>query len=80
MKKSEVAKLMYGLQEYCRYVWDDSDDIGCPKCVANKGGVCDLFIPCYGVPHMWGITQADIERLRKQEIEAFICKGNCIGL
>lgn len=63
MKLSEAAKTMYDLQEYCRYVWEEMDATGCPKCVANKGGVCDLFVGCHGTPHMWGITQADIERL-----------------
>ena len=65
---AHIAKVMYDLQEYCRYTWDDVDDIslGCPNCVANKGGVCELFVACHGTPIMWCITQADIERLERE--------------
>lgn len=59
---ARIARVMYDLQEYCEFnFWEYA--IPCQKCAANKKGVCNLFVACHGIPKMWGITKADIERL-----------------
>ena len=63
MKLSEVAQIMYNLQEYCRGL-----------CHCSECDFCDDFceIGCVlriGSPEDWGITLADIERLKKKEYE-----------
>ncbi|MBQ6481722.1 MAG: hypothetical protein IJI45_11435 [Anaerolineaceae bacterium] len=75
MKKQEllhIARLMYNLQEYCIYEGDKSEEIPCEKCPAELNDLCKLFVPTRGIPRLWGITKADIERL---ENEANLEKG-----
>ena len=58
MKQSEVARIMYDLQEYCK--WLNSICNTCPLQWNNN--VCRLKkYPCE-----WGITKADIERLERE--------------
>ena len=69
MKKQDLlraARIMYDLQEDCAFkFWEFEEP--CKECAANKGDdVCDLFVACHGIPQMWGITKADIERLEKE--------------
>ena len=62
---AHIAKVMHDLQEHCAFnFWEIEKP--CKECAANKKGVCDLFVPCHGVPKMWGITKADIERLERE--------------
>lgn len=71
MNKQElahIARLMYDLQEYCSCEWDESEDIPCQKCPAGVNALCDLFEPRHGIPRLWGITKADIERLERAEL------------
>ena len=63
---AHIARLMYDLQEYCSYEWDESEEIPYQKCPAGLNGICELFVPCCGIPRMWGITKADIERLERE--------------
>ena len=59
MKQSEVARLMYGLQEYCKDV-----NIDCQCCPVSDYWGCRLHTG-YS-PQFWGITLADIERLERE--------------
>ena len=60
---AHIARIMYDLQEYCAAnFWGKYPP--CKGCAANKERlVCNLFVDGYGIPKMWGITKADIERL-----------------
>lgn len=74
MKLSEVARLMYELQEYCRRLnvkYTYTYLLECHKCHLHGK---DCTIDSHKIPMDWGITQADIERLKKKEIETFTCK------
>ena len=64
---AHIAKVMYDLQEYCSYGWDESEDIPCLGCPAGVNALCDLFVAGRGIPRMWGITKADIERREREE-------------
>lgn len=56
MKLSEVAKIMYDLQEYCNYL----ADYNCEVCLfGNK----DCGMGTDKIPGDWDITLSDIERL-----------------
>ena len=66
---ARIAKVMYGMQEYCSYEWDESEEIPCTKCPAGLNNLCDLFVACRGIPRMWEITKADIERLEREKNE-----------
>lgn len=66
MTLAHIAKVMYDLQEYCGYGWDNFDESPCKKCSAGVNSLCDLFVACRGIPRMWGITKADIERLERE--------------
>lgn len=63
---AHIARLMYELQEYCIYEGEKSEGISCQKCPAYSDDLCDLFVPCRGIPRIWGITKADIERLERE--------------
>jgi hypothetical protein len=63
---AHIAKVMYGMQEYCSYEWDESEDTPCLECPAGVNVLCDLFVPARGIPKLWGITKADIERLERE--------------
>ena len=63
---AHIARVMYDLQEYCIYEADKSEGISCQKCPAELDDLCDLFVPCRGIPRLWGITKADIERLERE--------------
>ena len=68
MRQSEVAREMYRWQECCKKY----STCNCPN---NMFDMCDRFLDCINEPpSTWGITKADIERLKKQEIETFTCK------
>ena len=59
---AHIARLMYDLQEYCAInFWEKEKP--CKECPAMGKRGCNLFVACYGLPQMWGITKADIERL-----------------
>ncbi len=68
---AHIARLMYDLQEYCRYIDDMNDKENCNGCVfLYDHAKCKLIkltkdnkIPCDN----WGITKADIERLERKE-------------
>ena len=62
---ARIARLMYDLQEHCTFNFCEIEK-PCKECAANKKGGCDLFVPCHGVPNMWGITKAAIERLERE--------------
>jgi hypothetical protein len=62
---AHIAKAMYGMQDYCSYEWDESEEIPCQKCPAGLNGLCDLYVACRGIPRLWGITKSDIERLER---------------
>lgn len=65
MKKSEVAQLMYDLQEYCK-------EHNCIGCSQDKYDLCHNLSSndrSLKPPMDWGITRADIERLKKKEYE-----------
>ena len=66
---AHIARLMYDLQEYCAYGWDESEGIPCQKCPVRLNGLCELFVACYGIPRLWGITKTDIERLERESNE-----------
>ena len=57
MKLSEVARIMYDLQEYC-------NDRGCYNCTINN--LCALYGKKLSSPNTWGITKVDIERLERE--------------
>jgi len=68
---AHIARLMYDLQEYCRYIDELNNHEECNGCafVYNRGD-CRLIdltngtkVPCDN----WGITKADIERLERGE-------------
>jgi hypothetical protein len=62
---AHIARVMYDLQERCEFnFWEFEKP--CKECAANKKGGCDLFVACHGIPKMWGITEADIERLERE--------------
>ena len=66
MKLSEVAKIMYDLQEYCREV----PTIDCGE--FNPCGRCHVCILTpqtreFMAPEYYNITKADIERLEREE-------------
>lgn len=62
----KIARLMYDLQEYCATnLWEKKKP--CEGCPANKRKGCNLFVACYGIPKMWGITKAELERLERGE-------------
>ena len=69
VKLGHIAKILYDLQEYCAF---NSQEPEKPykECPAKKNGICDLFVACHGVPEMWGITKADIERLERDDRES----------
>ena len=53
---ARIARVMYDLQEYCRF----SD--GCQRCfMADFWRCLTADVSC--IPQFWGITKADIERL-----------------
>lgn len=71
MKLSEVARVMYDLQEYCRYINNLNDKWAkCDGCTFLYDHIkCRLValmkdnkVPCDN----WRITQADIERLERE--------------
>lgn len=62
----KIARLMYDLQEYCAFNFSWGKDPPCKGCVALEKGGCNLFDACHGIPKMWGITKADIERLERE--------------
>lgn len=70
MKLSEVARIMYDLQEYCSYIDDINKHGNCDGCAFLYDHVkCKIValtkdnkIPCDN----WGITKADIERLEHE--------------
>lgn len=66
---AHMARLMYDLQEYCSYEWDESDETPCLKCPAGVNVLCELFVACRGIPRMWGITKADIEHRERESNE-----------
>lgn len=61
----KIARLMYDLQEHCAFNFWEKDP-PCKGCAAMKRGGCNLFVACYGIPKMWGITKADIDRLERE--------------
>lgn len=64
---ARIAKVMYDLQEYCRYIDEINDNGCCDGCIfVFDRHKCKLIkltkdnkIPCDN----WNITKADIERL-----------------
>lgn len=63
MKKSEIAQIMYDLQEECKI-----HKYNCTGCYCehhpSQSNLCNIIanmIPCD-----WGITKADIERLERE--------------
>lgn len=63
---AHIARLMYDLQEHCEFnFWENEKP--CKECAAKENEVCNLFVACHGIPKMWGITEADIERLERGE-------------
>ncbi len=58
---AHIAKVIYDLQEYCKI-----ND--CQLCPANDYWGCCLADTGY-IPQFWGITKADIERLKRIEGE-----------
>jgi hypothetical protein len=61
---AHIARVMYDLQEYCVFNFLENEK-PCKECAAKKNEVCNLFVACHGIPEMWGITKADIERLER---------------
>ena len=67
---AHIAKVMYDLQEYCRYIDEINDNGYCDGCTFITDHVkCKLIkltkdnkIPCDN----WNITKADIERLERE--------------
>ena len=68
---AHIAKVMYDLQEYCRYIDELNNHEECNGCTFLYGHVkCRLIaltkdnkIPCDN----WGITKTDIERWESEE-------------
>lgn len=61
----KIAMIMYDLQEHClAKFWGKEKP--CKGCAANKKEECNLYVACRGIPAMWGITKADIERLKRE--------------
>jgi hypothetical protein len=59
---AHIAKVMYDLQEYCRF----SDE--CQRCFMAEFWRCfTVDVSC--IPQFWGITKADIERLEREDNE-----------
>lgn len=58
----KIARIMYDLQEHCAANFGRKEK-PCKGCAVMKKGGRNLFVACHGIPKMWGITKADIERL-----------------
>lgn len=56
---AHIARLMYDLQEYCRF----SNE--CQRCFMADFWRC-LTVDVSCIPQFWGITKADIERLERE--------------